>query len=482
MHTSRGIDERGGRRRLVNPRSLVASFAILLVASLLNAGLGMRVVHAEESNWPQFRGAFSQGVANNPDLPDSWSATENILWMHDVAGRGWSSPIVWGQRVFITSVASDEDLAGTDLKRGIYFGGDRHEPSKAVHRWRVVCLDLADGHVLWEQIAHQGLPPQSAHLKNTYASETPVTDGERVYAYFGNLGVFCYTIEGEPLWSRTLGAYKTADGMGTGGSPIAHQDRVYILNDNEEQSFLLSLDKKTGAEIWRTLRPERSSWSTPYIWASDKRTEIVISGSETVRSYDLDGKPLWHLGGMTMHSIPTPVAGPELLYVASGHVLGAKRPIVAIRPGAGGDITLGDEQTSNDFVAWSLLKASPYNTSILFYREYIYVLTDLGILYCYDAHTGRALYEKKRLPNGRAFTASPWAYNGQVFCLSEYGETFVIKAGPEFKLLRVNALGEDEIYMATPAIAGNTLLVRSDRGIYAIQKSKRDGREPNRSP
>jgi outer membrane protein assembly factor BamB len=453
-----------------------------LAASIFDAGMCTHGAQAVEGNWPQFRGEFSQGVANNPDLPDHWSATENILWKHDVAGRGWSSPIVWGQRVFLTSVASDEDVAGAVLKRGIYFGGDRHEPSKAVHRWRVVCLDLADGHVLWEHVAHRGLPPQSAHLKNTYASETPVTDGERVYAYFGNLGVFCYTVEGEPLWSRTLGAYKTADGMGTGGSPIAHQDRVYILNDNEDQSFLLALDKKTGAEIWRTLRPEKSSWSTPYIWTSGKRTEIVISGSETVRSYDLDGKPLWHLGGMTVHSIPTPVAGPELLFVASGHVLGAKRPIVAIRPGADGDITLRGEQTSNDFVAWSLRKASPYNTSILFYRDHIYVLTDLGILSCYDAHTGRTAYEKKRLPNGRAFTASPWAYNGQIFCLSEYGETFVIKAGPEFELLHLNSLSEDETYMATPAIASNKLLVRSDRGIYSIQNLAKGAPKTDRSP
>jgi outer membrane protein assembly factor BamB len=185
---------------------------------------------------------------------------------------------------------------------------------------------------------------------------------------------------------------------------------------------------------------------------------------------------------MTVHSIPTPVAGPELLFVASGHVLGAKRPIVAIRPGADGDITLRGEQTSNDFVAWSLRKASPYNTSILFYRDHIYVLTDLGILSCYDAHTGRTAYEKKRLPNGRAFTASPWAYNGQIFCLSEYGETFVIKAGPEFELLHLNSLSEDETYMATPAIASNKLLVRSDRGIYSIQNLAKGAPKTDRSP
>ena len=270
--------------------------------------------------------------------------------------------------------------------------------------------------------------------------------------------------------------------MGTAGSPIAHQDRLYILNDNEDQSFLVALDKKTGAEMWRTLRPEKSSWSTPYLWTNGNRTEIVVSGSETVRSYDLEGKQLWQLGGMTKHSIPTPVAGAELLYVASGHVLGAKRPIVAIRPGAGGDITLADDQTSNEFVAWSLRKASPYNTSILLYREYIYVLTDLGILYCYDAHTGAAVYEKKRLPNGRAFTASPWAYNGHIFCLSEYGETFVTKAGPDFEVVHVNSLAEDDMCLATPAIAGDTLLVRSDHRIYAIRNPAKASQAADQTP
>ncbi|HEY4310062.1 MAG TPA: PQQ-binding-like beta-propeller repeat protein [Pirellulales bacterium] len=419
-------------------------------------------------NWPQFRGPAAQGVVDDPRLPEAWSASESIAWKTAIPGRGWSCPIVWGNRVFLTSVTSDDDQV--ERKRGIYFGGDQHEAPKTVQQWRVVCVDLSDGRILWQHVAHQGVPPQSVHLKNTYASETPVTDGERVYAYFGNLGVFCYSVTGEPLWSRTLGSYKTADGMGTGSSPILHGDNVFILNDNEDDSFLIALDRKTGAENWRVARAEKSCWSTPFVWHNPMRTEIVVSGSGVIRSYDLDGKPLWHLNDVSAHSIPSPLAGPNLLYLASGHVLSKSRPILAVRSGAMGDITLPPDATSNAFVAWSLRKAAPYNPSLLYYQDYIYAVTDLGILSCYDAQSGKTMYEKKRLPNGRAFTASPWAANGQVFCLSEYGDTFVIKSGPTYELIRVNALGEDEMFLATPAIAGDQLLIRGEHALYCIQK------------
>ena len=307
-------------------------------------------------------------------------------------------------------------------------------------------------------------------MKNTYASETPVTDGERVYVYFGNLGVFCFSLDGQPLWSRLLGAYKTASGWGTGSSPTVHKDRLYVLNDNEDQSFLLALDKRTGEELWRTTREEKSSWSTPYVWENGKRTEIIISGSGTVRSYDLDGKPLWVIGEMSGNAIPTPMAGENLLYVSSGHIMGTKKPIIAIRPGASGDITLAPSETSSEYVAWCLRQAAPYNPSILLYKDHIYVATDLGLVSCYDAKSGDTVYNKKRLQNGRAFTASPWAYNGNIFCLNEYGDTFVIKAGSDFEVLRVNSLADDDMCLATPAVAGDKLLIRSDKRLYAIAK------------
>jgi outer membrane protein assembly factor BamB len=447
-------------------RAIVFCFTVVLVAT--------GTARAIDNNWPQFRGPLSLGTSDNPQLPDTWSDTENIAWKTDIAGRGWSSPIVWGNRVFVSTVTNDETLKEKDKKRGLYLGGNRSDAPTTAHEWHVACLDLADGKVLWNEVAHQGIPPESIHLKNTFASETPVTDGERVYVYFGNLGVFCYSLDGKLLWSRTLGAYKTASGWGTGSSPTLHEDRLYIVNDNEDQSFLLAIDTKTGAEMWRTPRPEKSSWSTPYIWQNAKRTEIIVSGSNMVRSYDLDGKPLWELGDMSGNAIPTPVAGADLLYVCSGHVMGHKKPIMAVRPGASGDITLGTNETSNQFIAWCQRKAAPYNPSILLYKDLIYVVTDLGIFSCYDAHTGVAVYEKKRLPNGRAFTASPWAYNDNIFCLNEYGDAFVVKAGREFEILRVNSLGQ-QMCLATPAVAGDKLLIRTDLSLYAIEKPASSG-------
>ena len=198
-----------------------------------------------------------------PELPDTWSATENVAWKCEIPGRGWSCPIVWGNRIFLTTAKRTDAATTEEVKRGIYFGGDRHDAPKTMHEWRVLCLDLADGHIVWEQTAHRGMPAESVHLKNTYATETPVTDGERVYAYFGNLGVYCYSVDGRPLWSRTLGNFKTADGMGTGSSPILHGDRLYVLNDNEDQSFLVALDTTTGAEAWHRAAPRKHAGPPP---------------------------------------------------------------------------------------------------------------------------------------------------------------------------------------------------------------------------
>lgn len=443
------------------------------MVGLVVAFHGYRSAIAAESNWPQFRGPLALGVADNPNLPDTWSETENILWKRDIPGRGWSSPIVWKNRIFVTSVINLAEGKRDKLERarGLYLGGNREAPPASEHEWHVYCVDLESGEIVWDKVAHRGVPTVAAHVKNTFASETPVTDGERVYAYFGALGVFCYNFDGELLWKRAPGVHKTLLGWGTASSPALHQDRLFIVNDNEEQSYLVALDTRTGDEVWRTSRTEHSGWATPYIWQNGQRTEIVISGSEYVRSYDLDGKLLWTMGGMSGNAVCTPMAGAEFLYVGSGYTMGTRKPIMAVRPGASGDITLGEKDTKNDFVAWVQRKAAPYNPSFLLYRDYIYVVLDAGgIFACYDAKTGEVAYEKKRLPNGRAFTASPFAYNGNVFCLNEYGDTFVIKAGPAYELVRVNSLGPDEMCLASPAIVGDKLLIRSDHSLYAIGK------------
>lgn len=416
------------------------------------------------STWPQFRGPGALGVSDEPSLPDVWSTTDNVAWKADIPGRGWSSPVVWGGRVFLTTCVSDGKEA--TAKKGLYMGGER-KASADVHHWLVLALDAGTGRVLWQREAHHGVPETPVHLKNSYASETPVTDGERVYAYFGNVGVFCFGMDSAPLWSKKLGIYKTMFGWGTAASPVLHDGRLYVVDDNEQHSFLVALDAKTGDEIWRVDRDEKSNWATPFVWQNEKRTELVTAGSRHVRSYSLDGKLLWEFKGMSSLTIPTPFASDGLLYVGSGYVMDKNRPLYAIRPGASGDISLKKGETSNDFIAWCQPTGAPYNPSFLAYDGHIYVLKDRGTLSCSEAKTGKEVYKDQKL-GASAFTSSPWAYGGKVFCLSEDGDTFVVQAGAQFKLLGKNSLGE--LTLATPAIADGALFIRTESKLYRIQK------------
>jgi outer membrane protein assembly factor BamB len=434
----------------------------VLVALFLCRGEACR---ARTANWPQFRGPKA-GVVEDEALPVAWSTTEHVAWAVDIPGRGWSSPIVWGDRVFVTTAVPEGE---TEMpKRGLYLGGERPTPSDKMHQWKIYCLDFNSGKILWEVVAHRGLPPYGLHLKNSPASETPVTDGERVYAYFGNVGLFCYDCDGRPVWSKKWGPFKMRNNWGTAASPVLYKDRLYVINDNDQQSFLVALDKKTGEEIWRVNRDEKSNWATPCIWENDQRTELVTSGTGKVRSYDLTGKLLWELAGTTSIAIPTPFAADGLLYVTGGFVGDSMRPLYAIRPGASGSITLKDGQNSNEFIAWCQTKAGPYNPTPIVYQGYVYVLYDRGLLSCFEAKTGKEVYNGVRIAAGAsAFTASPWANNGKLFCLSEDGDTFVIQAGPEFRLLGCNEL--QEMCMATPAAVRGNLLIRTLSKLYHIQ-------------
>lgn len=424
---------------------------------------------AADDHWPQFRGPGNRGVAENAALPDQWSATKNIDWKLDLPGRGWSSPIVWGNRVLLTTVVNEGE--SEKPKKGLYFGGDRLTPPKSKHHWKVLCLDLKTGKQVWEKEVHQGQPESSIHIKNSFASETPVTDGEHVYCYFGNVGVFCFRLDGELVWSKPIKPRKTRFGWGTAASPVLHEDRLYLVNDNEEQSFLLALNKKTGDEIWRVKRDEKSNWATPYVWQHAARTEIVTPGTGKTRSYDLDGHLLWSLKGASSITIATPYEYDGMLIVTSGYVLSPSKPVYAIRPGATGDITLSKGKTSNQWIAWSRPKAAPYNPSTLVYKDRLFVLYDRGFFAAYDAKTGKDVSPKKRLPRGGGFTSSPWAYNGKVFCANEDGVTFVIQADDDCEVLHTNSLAEDDMCMATPAIAGDRLLIRTDKRLYCIRNA-----------
>lgn len=450
------------------PRACLLRSA-LTVAGLLVAALASPA----QDHWPGFRGAGALGVGESPRLPLTWGAGTNVAWRTAIPGRGWSSPIVWGNRVFLTTAVSDGDLEPP--KKGLYFGGDRAEPPPHRHHWQVLGLDAVSGKILWTTELQAVAPTTPVHIKNTYASETPVTDGERVFVYFGTLGLYCLDFDGKVLWQQPVPARKMAHGWGTASSPIVDGGRVYIVHDNEEQSFAAAYEARTGKEIWRISRDERSNWSTPFVWRNAVRSELVLTGRNKVRSYDLEGKPLWELKGMSSITIPTPFSADGLLYVAAGYVgdnLKPNKPVYAIRPGASGDLTLDEGARSSAHIAWMEPNAAPYNPSPLVYDGRFYVLWDFGFLSCRDAATGRELYEKQRIKESGAvgFTASPWAYRGRVFCLSEDGDTYVFAAGDTYRLERVNSIGE--MCMATPALAGDSVYMRSLSHLLCLREMR----------
>jgi outer membrane protein assembly factor BamB len=450
----------------MNRARLWPLFVIILAANLLSSSIA---AGDSVANWPQFRGPGSLGVADNANLPERWSTNDNVAWRMEVPGRGWSSPIVWGNRVFVTTVVSPGEME--PAKKGLYFGGERKDIPKGEHRWLVLCYDLHSGKELWHAEAHHGPAPTTLHVKNTYASATPVTDGERVYASFGGVGLFCYDMEGHPVWSTTEPALKTRNGWGSAASPVLGHGRLFVVNDNDEQSYAQAVDAKTGRQLWRVERDEKSNWATPYIWENEKRTELITPGTKRIRAYDLDGHPLWECAGMSSIAIPTPFSKFGLLYVCSGYVGDKVRPIFAIKPGATGDISLQSGERSNEYIAWQQPIAAPYNPSPLLYGDNLYVLFDFGFLSCHDARTGRFVYEKQRIrETNTAFTASPWAANGKIFALSEDGDTYVFQAGPEYKLLHKNSL--DEMCMATPALAGDRLIIRTVTQLYCFRQTK----------
>jgi hypothetical protein len=433
--------------------------------------------------WPQFRGLQAGAVADDPSLPQTWSETENIVWKTDIPGLGWSSPVVWDDHIFITSAVS-AGKEPTPIK-GLYDPGDESGAtrSSAIHHWLLYDVDFNTGRIRWARELHTARPPIARHLKNSFASETAVTDGRRVYVYFGSIGlVAALNMSGETVWTANIGAFNTHfQELGTAASPVLYRDRLYIVNDNLTQSFMAAFDKSTGKEVWRVNRDERgSNWSTPFIWENALRTEMVTAGTGAVRSYDLDGKLLWEIRGMSTLTAPTPFAAHGLVYISSGYPGGALRPLYAIRPGASGDISLwpdgqitgstrfpGD-RASSQHVAWSYPLLGTYSTSALVYGNYFYTLLDRGFLLCHDARTGAELYGRQRLEVGNGFTASPWAYNGKVFLLNEDGDTYVVQAGPEFKIVAKNSL--NEMTLATPAVARGSLIIRTQSKLYRIAK------------
>jgi len=447
-------------------------------------------VHGQDTAWPQFRGPESNPVGTHARLAERWSKTENVEWSKEIPGRGWSSPIVTGGKVYITSATTDgkskPPQIGTEYsneyvaelqKQGLPIEEvikrvterDIELPKEVMLHYFLYCLNLKSGKLEWQKEFHTGHPPGGRHRKNSFVSESPVTDGKFVYVYVANLGLWAFDVKGKLKWTTPLEANPIYLDFGTGSSPALVGNLLVIVNDNEKQQFIAAFDKQTGKQVWRTNRelgPEgrRSAWVTPFVWRHALRTEIVTVGPGIVVSYDLSGKELWRMSGMSGAPVPTPFAYDGLLYVDGGR--GAL--LVALRPGAVGDISLKDDQTSNEFVVWSQKRAGTYLPTPVAYDGAVYTLTETGILTRFDSRTGKQTYKTRIDPRATAFTTSPWAYNGKLFCLSEEGQTFVIKTGEQFELLHVNEL--DEMAQASPALVGDRLLIRTQERLYSIRR------------
>jgi outer membrane protein assembly factor BamB len=449
---------------------------------------------AAEPEWPGFRGPASNPSAVKADLPDTWSKTSNIEWTAAVPGLGWSSPIVSGRHVFVTTVTTDgkakqpqtgasysNDYIAELQKQGFkdkelldrLNARDFEFPAEVNLHYFLYSIDLHSGKINWTREFFAGRPPGGRHRKNSFSSETPVTDGKRVYVYITNLGLFAYDFKGNKVWNTPLESFPTILDFGTASSPALVNDLVVIVNDNEKQQFIAAFDRNTGKQVWRTNRTihvqgadRQTGWSSPYIWKNPERTEIVTIGPGLAISYDLEGKELWRLGGMSAMPIPSPFAYDGLLYLNGG----SSKALAAIKPGASGDLTTPEGAKLHDSVVWLQPKAGTYLPTELAYDGGLYVLTHTGILTRFDARTGAQTY-KTRIGEGGDFTASPWGYNGKIFCLNEDGKTFVIRAGEKYELLASNDLGE--MALATPALIGDRLILRTANHLYSIRNRRR---------
>jgi outer membrane protein assembly factor BamB len=431
---------------------------------------------APAQNWPRFRGPNGDGVAAESKHPDTWSSDEHLAWKMKLPGVGWSQPIVWEDKVFVTTAVSDK---GQRPKPGdwspgeggvltMVFGNYRRPPA-VEYEWKVLCLDAKSGEVLWERTAYKGRPRVPIHVNNTYATETPATDGERLVVYFGMVGVYCYDLAGKPLWSKDVGSYPLQMDWGSGSSPILVGDLVIIQCDNDKSSLLVALNKTSGDEVWRAGRDEKSNWCTPVVWKNEERTELIVGGGSKMRSYDpASGKLLWEMAGSGRCAV-SPVAGGDHLYVDSGDRLTGQRGILAaIKPGASGDISVTAPGATNDFVAWSQDLIGHCVASPLVTSDCLYLCEQkAGIIHCLNAKTGKRHF-RQRLPGATGLTASPWTMDGKVFFLDQSGQTFVLAPGPQYKLLATNKL-PDEMFWASAAVAGDSLFLRGVDHLYCIR-------------
>lgn len=432
--------------------------ACLVCVAFCQLALGV-----DPGQWPKWRGPDDNGMARS-DAPLRWSDTENIRWKAAIPGRGHSSPVLWGDKIFLTTAVptSAAAVAAPPPRRGGPGGDAGPQPE---HRFELICLDKKTGKVLWQRTARTATPHEGYHNSyGSFASNSPVTDGKRVYAFFGSRGIYCYDLDGKPIWEKDLGVKMTMRlGFGEGIAPVLGGDVLILGFDQEVGSFIVALDKNTGAELWRASRDEVSNWAMPLVVDYGGGRQVVVAATNKVRSYDLKtGKLIWECAGLGGNVIPTPVHKDDIVYVMSGF----RNPnLMAIRLGRSGDLT------GSDAILWSNTRGNSYTPSPVLSDDKLYTLTDTGMLSCYNARTGAAYYQMRRLPKPYSFKSSPVGAGGKLYMASEDGDVVVVKMGEKFEVLATNTLS-DQFFVSTPAIVDGEMFLRGQNTLFCISEKR----------
>jgi outer membrane protein assembly factor BamB/protein tyrosine phosphatase (PTP) superfamily phosphohydrolase (DUF442 family) len=447
------------------------------VREIVSTGNGKpptRPIAGDKGSWPSFRGPHASGVAEGQNLPDQWNGKtgDNILWHTPIPGLAHSSPVVWGDRIFVTSAVSTDPKAS--FRPGLYGDGDA-SADRSTHRFMIYALDKRSGKVLWEKVAYEGEPREKRHIKATYANSTPVTDGRIVVAWFGSQGLYAYDVNGKPLWKvdlgrLDLGAYDIPTyEWGTASSPIIWKNLVILQCDTQSDSFIIAFNAENGRAVWKTSRDEIPSWGTPTVATTSKGEELIANASNFIRSYDpRTGKELWGRGRSAKITAPRPIFADGMLVGVCGR--GPERPVVVVNAGARGDLTLPEGKTSSDTVVWSRTGRGSYMPTPLIYNGILYVLSNNGTFDAYNLKTGDEIY-RQRLPLvGSGFSASPIAADGKIYLSNEDGEIIVVSAGEKFNHIATNSMGE--LLMATPALSDGVMYVRSSQSLFAVGRNK----------
>jgi len=448
------------RHRPLRMQAAIIFLVVGLLASQSCAG----------QNWPSFRGVSAAGIAEGYSTPTKWDlkSGENIRWKTPIPGLAHSSPVIWGDRIFATTAVKSE--GESRLKIGLY-GNIESEKEDVVFDWRLHCIDRKNGEILWTRKCHSGKPKVKRHAKSSHANATPCTDGKVVVAFFGAEGLYCYDLEGNPIWQKDLGVldwgfFRVPSAQwGGGSSPVIHKDMLILQCDVQKDSFIAAYSLKDGAELWKTRRDDVPTWGTPTVYTGKEHPQIIVNGFKHIGAYDIEtGREIWKMTGGGDIPVPTPIVAHDLIYITNAH--GRMSPVYAVKLSAIGDISLNANESSNEYVAWSHPKGGNYMTTPIVWGDYLYCCSNSGKLSCFKTATGELAYRENLGSSSVPFSASPVAADGKIYFSSEKGDIYVVKASPEFEVIAVNKMYEE--CMATPAISHGALLFRTRNHLVSI--------------